>query len=598
MKLGVDFGSSTSYFSTWNPMSNAPQTIMIDPNGIGVPTVAAVPETGGEWEFGSMAREQLAGPGYKHFRACKMLLNAKPEEWKKHDDYSDAFTPERIAKGFLEKQITRALEECEESAVERMVICIPELWAKGIRFPDPKETLYQICRKIPQVKDGGGNVEIVTEPEAASAYTAYCCRGGASGQKFEGCLLIIDYGGGTLDITLTEVDTVMQAEKEITRVSTRVSCGVGENHDGKIGAAGITYMTRVTEMLLCSACPEVCDPLDSSRIDPSRRMQVVESPLFVNLYRKVETAVIGGKNRLKRALDRCSHDIKGEMPGSTELINVIWFSDFQGNNVSASLTAGMLYRAYTDTIEPVLERELNKLKPSILKFVSNAYEPDCRNFKIVLVGGFGKFLLVEQQVQSYFRVMSPEADCRLDTRLANQRETAISFGAALIANDEVTVRRTAPLSLGIFGYVGTTRTYYNAIVYGQIMEDDTVYYVRRDPSPDEPEKDIVRVEWDSSDLVEFALYFTDDQNKAYSRKMKKEYWKNNIVIPKGMDCALGFRIDNSSVISMVIREFIDKNHVGELFTELRLNCYEEIFEGFSDVRFATEKPFDRLNPNQ
>ena len=48
------------------------------------------------------------------------------------------------------------------------------------------------------------HVQVVTEPEAASAYFAYHYEK-ETGKPFNGSLLLIDYGGGTLDITLTRI---------------------------------------------------------------------------------------------------------------------------------------------------------------------------------------------------------------------------------------------------------------------------------------------------------------------------------------------------------------------------------------------------------
>ena len=598
MNLGVDLGSSTSYFSRLNPVHKIPEAITVGfNNSPGVPTLVTVPKLGGDWEFGHSAREHITRSEYKHFRACKMLLNAGPGEWKKHDDYSDEFTPEIIAKFFLENQVEAVLEACQEEVVRRMVFCVPELWAKGIRVPDPKETLYRICRNIPQVREGGGNVEIVTEPEAASAYTAYCCREMAKNNPFNGFLLIVDYGGGTLDITLTEVDTAVQNGKEVIRISTRGSCGVGENHNGQIGAAGISYMTRLTEMFLCSVRPDLCDPADPTRIANHQRRSVTESPLFLDLYRDVENVVIThGRQKLEHAFLKNASNPEGLMPQDSTSVRTIIVPDSQGNSMSAPLTVGMLYRAYTDTIEAVLENELNKMKPTLEKYVADPYDPNCTNFKIVLVGGFGKFTLVERQLQRYFAVNNAAADHRLDTRLATQRETAISFGAALIANDEVTVRRTAPVSLGIFGRTAAVgRTFYNAIVYGQIMEEDVVYYVRQNPSTDKPEEGIIPIRYNAEQPPEFAIYFSDDQTKAYPREMIRDYWKDHIVLPSNTKCALGFRIDDSSVISLVISEFRDADHAGKILGEIRLDCYEKMF-GYNGIVFDTDEPFDRLQP--
>ena len=197
---------------------------------------------------------------------------------------------------------------------------------------------------------------------------------------------------------------------------------------------------------------------------------------------------------------------------------------------------------------------------------------------------------MENQLYRYFHVTAPTADNRLNSSLSANRETAISYGAALIANDFITVRRTAPLSLGIFGNSAWGCTFYNAITYGQIMEENTVYYVRRNPEVNGPEQGIIPSLYSAERSPEFAINFSGELNKAYRRYMNPEYWRNQIVLPAHSKCALGFRIDDSNVISFVISEYKDSSHAGSILREIRLDCYEKIF-GRDGVLFFDDEPF-------
>ncbi len=590
MNLGVDFGSSFSCFSRWNFLEDRLEALQIGAAGSAfVPTLVTISEAG-EWECGQIAQKHVADPTYKRFRACKMLLNADASEWKKHDSYSDEYSPERIAEYFLKNRLEEALYACQEEQIEQMVLCVPELWAKGIRTPDPKTALYRICQKVPQLKNG--KVKIVTEPEAASAYTAYCCRKASGGKNFEGYLLIVDYGGGTLDITLTEVDTTMQDGKEITRISTRGRGGQGENHNGRIGIGGISYMTRVSEMLLCSVRPDLRDENDPARVVGTRRQKVLESPEFVSLYQEVEAAVTDstGIKAVDKALKKNRFDPNGAMPEDMTVVKTICWNNETGDKCSADLTIAMLYRAYVDNVEQVLKKELDKMLPVLEKYVADPYDPSREDFKIVLVGGFGKYKLVENQLYRYFHVTDSKADKRLNSSLSTAKETAISYGAALIANDFISVRRTAPLSLGIFGSNASGRTFFNAITFGQIMEENTVYYVRREPEKNRPEEGIIQSIYSSERSPEFAINFSGELNRAYGRYMNPEYWSNQIVLPANSKCALGFRIDDSNVISFIISEYKNSNQAGKILREIRLDCYEKIF-GRDGVLFFDDEPF-------
>ena len=106
----------------------------------------------------------------------------------------------------MRDQVNKILSSHADPGVDNLVICAPEVWTtqSAVRRGqlDGRTILRDICSRIPGVDRD--RIRIVSEPAAASAYFAYQYRR-AVGSNFNGCLLIVDYGGGTLDLTLTEV---------------------------------------------------------------------------------------------------------------------------------------------------------------------------------------------------------------------------------------------------------------------------------------------------------------------------------------------------------------------------------------------------------
>ena len=76
---------------------------------------------------------------------------------------------------------------------------------------------------------------------AASAFFAYNFRQ-MTKKNFEGNILLVDYGGGTLDITLTNVAA---DDGDSVEIKVLERTGAGENEEGKVGKAGIVYMETV-----------------------------------------------------------------------------------------------------------------------------------------------------------------------------------------------------------------------------------------------------------------------------------------------------------------------------------------------------------------
>ena len=113
---------------------------------------------------------------------------------------------------------------------------------------DGRTIIRNICRSLEFVD----KVQVVSEPAAASAFFAHNFYLSTK-ENFEGRILLVDYGGGTLDITLTDVITVGDEEKNSVEIKVLERTGAGENEDRELGKAGIVYMENVMAQAILQA---------------------------------------------------------------------------------------------------------------------------------------------------------------------------------------------------------------------------------------------------------------------------------------------------------------------------------------------------------
>ena len=126
-----------------------------------------------------------------------------PEQDKKklaERGFDDENTPEKIASVFIEDVLKKVLDRTHEDKIHTIFVGAPEIWNDDFSTLDGRTAISSICKKLDFVE----NVQVVSEPAAASAFFAYNFRQ-MTKKNFEGNILLVDYGGGTLDITLTNV---------------------------------------------------------------------------------------------------------------------------------------------------------------------------------------------------------------------------------------------------------------------------------------------------------------------------------------------------------------------------------------------------------
>ena len=548
MNLGIDFGSTYTTLSRYVDDTDQLQDIVLHEGVPYIPSVAAEKE--GKFQFGSEAKAKTGKKGYTTYKAFKMLLPEVNEERLQARGYSKEHTPRDIADQFLDYCMREALVRCGESRIGKLVVGVPEVWNDRPETVDGRNILRNICAEKPYVDE----VQIVSEPAAASAFFASNFRRN-TGRNFHGHILLIDYGGGTLDITLTNVTA-----RDADNVEIAIDCrtGAGENTDREVGKAGILYMESVMEEAILRC----------------------EGP----------GAVVIRDGKFFKAVDQLERELQTSRSTIADIFNEIGIDDIEaleeeefttieylGEDIP--VTFGLLADVYRRVIAPVFSAQLDKMIEYMDREGIAYDDADQEVFKIALVGGFGNYYLVDAQVRERFHFSSMDMRQKDIIRAAMDREKAVSMGAALIASGVIAIHNTAPYSIGFPKYRDENGKADYAfrlredIVYGQ------VYYPHYEKDADRP---IVYFVGGVPETFVVNTGMTDET--AVTVRLKKEFAAR---LQELVHCAderyqtalIGFSLDSSGVLSLHVQAYdpVRKTAEGEDH-EIVLDSVKNLFD--------------------
>lgn len=447
MNLGIDFGSTYSMLSYFDPASDTIKAVQAQNGSIYVPSVACRKNGTEKILTGQQAKDKMSQNMMIPYRAFKMLLNEDDPNRLKQMNYDAKYTPKMVAREFLKQQLINAKKRCGTDKFKKVVICIPQVWNKDIYTMSGKATLQDICMDLRAETELLDKVVVVSEPAAASAYFAYAHQKKTK-EPYNERMLIVDYGGGTLDISLTKVNTLVREDgRTVMEIDVEGETGAGENHGNQIGDAGIAYLEGTVRLALEEAgFSDV--PYDGD---------------FIQLVNDFESALINDSHLIEDAVIDCA----GALERLEDVLDTFTEPDYQGDPIP--ITYSTIYRAYQAIIAPVLNAQLEKVKAEYLDPIGLDPRIHADKLQLALVGGFGQFQLVRQQVNDFFHLTRDVTDAG--------REDAICYGAALIADGVVTLRKTAKLSMGLVVQKEGHETFEFAITKRMELEYDKVYYM-------------------------------------------------------------------------------------------------------------------------
>lgn len=539
MKIGIDFGSTYSTIAHYNSaIQNVEAITLAEGDPASIPSVVSIAKRNKLVTCGKGAKEQLGKKTVQIFEAFKMLLTETNPEILESRGYDSTYTPREITKMYLQSILKTVLEREGAAGFENLVICVPEIWGKNLATLDGRMILRDILQK--EVNIPVQHVQIVTEPEAASAYFAYDYERG-TGKNFSGHLLLIDYGGGTLDITLTEVFSDGHGTMEI---GYREGGGAGENHPGSIGSAGIAYMQNV-----------VVHAMQSYGLLGPNEAPDYTTPDFVAAVRDLETQ-LKSVERMKEI-----EDVFGSYGSFRRMKRIlkdepVEFCSLEFAEEEVPVSYQHLLLAYQETIAGVLAEQINSINEKVKMHIhADPCDPNAGihdDFKIALVGGFGSFYLVKQQIADIYRLdTNSKTDPRTKDITANKREQAISLGAALLAAGKIVLQKTARYSIGLCtkDAKGTVNGLYYGIRYHQTIEPGKPYFLLNSPGlADKPEN---RVTWAGlyGNIESFAIEFTERMNHGGLMDVKSEILDKLKQLPDEGFWNCGFSMDENDIVS-------------------------------------------------
>lgn len=582
MNIGIDFGSTYSMVARYNDsLKNVEAITFAEGEPASVPSVVSISRKG-QVTCGKGAKDQVGKKTVRIFEAFKMLLTENNQEMLRRRGYDQEYTPRYIARCYLESLLRGVQQRMDKDGgscdgFEHVVICVPEIWGKkldALNSLDGRAILRDILQH--DIDIPVNHVRVVTEPEAASAFIAYHYEE-ESKKAFNGHLLLIDYGGGTLDLTLTQVTSDGKGSMEI---GYRDGGGAGENHpdkqgNGSIGSAGIAYMQDVlVRALRDQGLLEPDQAPDYTSVDFTTAMRDLETQLkSVERIQEIEDVfgTYGSYRKIRKILK--------EEP--------MHFTDLEYDGEEVEVTFQHLFQSYQAVIEHVLEEETARMNPKVWKHIgADPCTPEAGNnddFKIALVGGFGSFYLVKQHIAEIYNLdANPEVDLRTKHISANKRELAISLGAALLAAQKLVLQKTARFSIGIYsggedaGEEGQLRY---GIKYHQTVEPGQPYFMcYNDDLPDVPSNRVVYGGL-YGNIKSFAITFSERRNHGGIMKLKPEILKRMQELPQEGFWNLGFSMDESDVVCfhIVPRSIAGlENHSGEI--KIPLESYIRMFD--------------------
>jgi len=203
MAIAIDFGTSNTCIARWNPVTQQPETVslpglshQIGQNPPLIPSLVYVEDaTLGKVVVGQAVRDRgldlTTDPRF--FRSFKRGIGADIQGFLPELD-GQIISFEQVGQWFL-RQLIEKLDAATFDKEQSLVLTVPV-----DSFEAYRHWLGQVCQLLPVEQ-----VRILDEPTAAAL---------GYGMADQENLLVIDFGGGTLDLSLVRLEQGVQAGKK------------------------------------------------------------------------------------------------------------------------------------------------------------------------------------------------------------------------------------------------------------------------------------------------------------------------------------------------------------------------------------------------
>ena len=549
INMGIDFGSTYTIASVLK--NGDPTVVKPHNNSDHYPSVVCYDTVKERYFFGNAARNMLGEPDVLAFRGFKMLLAQEPnEEILKDRGYVGENTPEYITELYLKHVISDSLKKKKEDKVDLLVIGAPECWFQSMRMVDARGALRKICQNI--CKSGLVNrFELRSEPTDAAAFCAWGYEQN-TGKQFSGKIMVIDYGGGTLDTALVNVEHINGK----IQIKPEILSGIGENHDQELGKAGIAYQEAVVRRAISEArgIPEAEVQMDSS---------------FAELVKSFEDNLLSKSDYV----DEIFEEYEAVPDNNLKREN---FLTLKNNDEKIPVDFAQMKAVYKAVISPALEKVLNESTMDM--------EEDTQPY-LALVGGFCNFYLVRQQIRNYFKSGILNLQSKTLIFSEEDSERAIGYGACLLANHVLEVCHVASFGIGMcVCYGGVEGKYFKryAISYGQEYVPNRIYFAK------DVKGNVVGMMLTQADKFLLNFFKKDEYGKpatpkpAIAKRLQSITQKPSLTV-------IGFSIDEAERITIHVFDY--HRNVSESDYGTKIKCkkmipLETFKESFNNILYS------------
>jgi molecular chaperone DnaK len=403
IKAGLDFGTTTSILSfmegdTLKSFKYGGETDSGTPY---IPTAVAYFEE--DLLIGPYAVEYSDEATLHRFFKMELPLDQSAGKGPSAQDLTADFIGELIrgtspGRARLAPQTTNkdSFQKFHSHEIQSLFVSVPHVWKDEAVLG--RQHLQEVLHDVL----GFPSVKLISEPVAAAAFFSHSYRKRNHGAAYSGNLLVCDMGGGTFDVTLCRLKP--------GRVE--VLCNAGNGAAG-FGLAGMHFDRSLIE--ICCG-------------DKLSEREWVE--LLYELDReKKKQSKRGGQNLFAQCLKGMGH----QQP----------FYSLSHSDRIVRITFEPIRRAF----EPVRQGIFQVLGDVRAQAEASNESID----KVILVGGFSKFPLVQHAVCEFFdedmfgerRLIDPAG---LNT---DEMAFAISYGACLVANEVITVSERYEHTIGV-----------------------------------------------------------------------------------------------------------------------------------------------------
>jgi len=457
MNIGLDFGTTYSVISKINRKSEIVDDYSVEALRLSAANLKdsisslVVKDSNGNLVCGRNALVKMRESGSVVYRGFKMVLAESNEKLRCERGYDLVITPERVTETYIRFLFDQA-RACERIPIDfdRVVVGVPAVWFDSNKANDSRVFIEDVVKE----SSGAKSVEIISEPELACAYFTdnyYKNRK----KHYNGKILLVDYGGGTLDLSLCDVKYNGQ-RCEITLVK-RSGAGMVEG-SSSLGSAGLAFIEKILELV----CKKNNIKMNNRNKDYYDCINDIEG----NLIESTESFFENRTNSDELLFSYVFNT------GMKELLKE-QFCEVFINEKSYGVLYEDLQKAYDVIISPVLKEKLDDMKEYI-----KANNIDGKNLKIAMVGGFCNFYLTQKQICKSFSYGGMD-DARFRDMMSNVSdcEKAISYGAALVAEGIVDIKRVAPYHIGFASMRnGKIDKVYYAVHKGDVIDPGKVYW--------------------------------------------------------------------------------------------------------------------------